>query len=335
MSHGLPEQIYVVKFSSNGKERFIIGKIIRITDMVKLVDDRGINRTPHITGFENFAGDGNDYRIITDQGIIGPVKSGSIFQFDQVVGIGSREIMSPGLPEPEQIRVVKFVTIAGITPSRKEKYIIGKIIKEGDVVNLSSSGAFGSDPSVSETARITGFENETKNMEGMNLYHIDTSKGKIGYSGRHYNFEHVVGIGSREIMLAPADPAAAAAPSSGRSWGSPGAPTVMSPAPADPAAAAAAPAPAAPARATGKISWGSPGAPTVMSPAPADPAAAAAAAAAPARATGKISWGSPAAPKIGGKKTRRRRINRRRKSQKKIAEENRRRKSQKKVNSIK
>jgi hypothetical protein len=293
MSHGLPEQIYVVKFSSNGKERFIIGKIIRITDMVKLVDDRGINRTPHITGFENFAGDGNDYRIITDQGIIGPVKSGSIFQFDQVVGIGGREIMSPGLPEPEQIRVVKFVTIAGITPSRKEKYIIGKIIKEGDVVNLSSSGAFGSDPSVSETARITGFENETKNMEGMNLYHIDTSKGKIGYSGRHYHFEHVVGIGSREIMLAPADPAAAA-PSSGRSWGSPGAPTVMSPAPADPAAAAAA-------------------------------------AAAPARATGKISWGSPAAPKIGGKKTRRRRINRRRKSQKKIAEENRRRKSQKKI----
>ena len=98
MSHGLPEQIHVVKFLSNGKERFIIGKIIRITDMVKLVDDRGINRTPHITGFENFAGDVNDYRIITSEGNIGPLitrggGNDTNFHFGNVVGIGSREIM--------------------------------------------------------------------------------------------------------------------------------------------------------------------------------------------------------------------------------------------------
>jgi hypothetical protein len=48
-------------------------------------------------------------------------------------------------------------------------------------------------------------------------------------------------------------------------------------------------------------------------------AAAAPANATPARATEKISWGSKNSPKImdGGKKTRHRRINRRRKSQKK------------------
>ena len=181
MSHGLPEQIHVVKFSSNGIERFIIGKIIRKTDLVKLVDDQGINRTPHITGFENFAGDGNDYRIITSEGNIGPL--------------------------------------------------------------ITKGGA-----------------NDT-----------------------NFHFGNVVGIGSREIMLAPSPAVVAApapaAPSSGRSWGAPGAPTIMG---------SAAPAPAA--------------------------------AAASARDTVKVSWGSPGAPKImdAGKKTRHRRINRRRKSQNKV-----------------
>lgn len=183
MSHGLPEEIHVVKFLSHGKERFIIGKIIRKTDLVKLVDDRGTTLTPRITDFKNntMSIDGNDHNIITDQGIIG-----------------------------------KLTTVGG--------------------------------------------ENAIK-----------------------FHFGNVVGIGSREIMLAPS-------------------PAVV-----------AAPAPAAP---SSGISWGAPGAPTIMGSA----AAAAPAAPAPARATGKVSWGSPGAPKImdAGKKTRHRRINRRRKSQKKM-----------------
>ena len=100
MSHGLPEEIHVVKFLSHGKERFIIGKIIRKTDLVKLVDDRGTTLTPRIIDFKNntMSIDGNDHNIITDQGIIGKLttvggENAIKFHFGNVVGIGSREIM--------------------------------------------------------------------------------------------------------------------------------------------------------------------------------------------------------------------------------------------------
>ena len=258
----------------------------------------------------------NDYLINTDQGKIGPVKSGR-FKFDQVVGIGGRDKMTNNASE--QIRVVKFLyTKPG--GETKESYIIGKIIKKGDIINLI-------DGDRTLTPTITDFENTTWSKEG-NSYNIITNKGKIGNLQSptvKFTFDNVVGIGSREIMLAPAAAAAAAvaaarpsaaAAVAGRSWGSKGAPLITIAAAADVAAAApaaaAAAAPAAPAAVRAPVSWGSPGAPKIIIDHA--PAAAPAAAAAPACA----SWGSKNASKIGGKKTRRRRINRRRKSQKKV-----------------
>ncbi len=208
--------------------------------------------------------------------------------------------MSHGLPE--EIYVVKFShTKPG--SETKERYIIGKIIRKGDIINLI-------DGDRTLTPTITDFENNTWSREG-NSYNIITNEGKIGSlksSTVKFTFDNVVGIGSREIMLAPAAAAAAAA------------------------VAAAPPAPAAAAAVRAPVSWGSPGAPLITidaaaapapaaaaaaAPAPAAAAAAAPAAAAPAAAAAvraPVSWGSPGASLIGGKKTRRRRINRRRKS---------------------
>ena len=201
MSHGLPEQIHVVKFSSNGEERFIIGKLINKGNLINLVDDQGTNSTAYIIDFENTGmNNDNDYRIITSEGKIGPMKVDTQFQFKHVVGIGSREIMSPGLPEPEQIHVVQFATIGGWERTLQIRFIIGKIIKLNDRVNLNNGTL---------TARITEFENFTWDKQG-NDYRIVTSEGKIGPLVKGdipFQFENVDGIGSRDIMLSPADPA--------------------------------------------------------------------------------------------------------------------------------
>jgi len=208
--------------------------------------------------------------------------------------------MSHGLPE--EIHVVKFLyTKPG--GETKERYIIGKIIKKGDIINLI-------DGDRTLTPTITDFENTTWSNEG-NSYYIITNEGKIGNLQSptvKFTFDNVVGIGSREIMLAPADPAVAAAAVAAAavaaaarpraSWGSSRAPLItIDHAPA--ADTVPAPAPAAADRP--RASWGSKNAPKIMI----DPAPAADTVPAPAPA---------AAPKISGKKTRRRRINRRRKS---------------------
>uniref|UniRef100_A0A6C0M1U2 Uncharacterized protein n=1 Tax=viral metagenome TaxID=1070528 RepID=A0A6C0M1U2_9ZZZZ len=204
MYHGLlPEPIHVVKFSSNGEEKFIIGKFINVGNLINLVDDQGREIKAYIIGFENTGmNNDNDYRIITSKGKIGPLVSRGIpFEFKHVVGIGSKEIMNPDLSEPEQIHVVRFITIGGfLHPEVLTIFIIGKIIKKHDLVNLNLKSS-------TLTARITEFENFTWGKDG-NDYRIVTSEGKIGHLVKGdipFQFENVDGIGSRDFMLSPAN----------------------------------------------------------------------------------------------------------------------------------
>jgi hypothetical protein len=161
MSHGLPEQIYTVQFSytdahNNPQTGFIIGKLI-VGNNIKLVNGDGTPMTAYIVNFENMSN--NDSLINTDQGKIGPVKSDSRFKFDQVVGIGGRDKMTNNASE--QIRVVKFLYTKP-SGETKERYIIGKIIKKGDIINLI-------DGDRTLTPTITDFENTTWSRGGEQL----------------------------------------------------------------------------------------------------------------------------------------------------------------------